>query len=447
MGMVAPLQRIASAFFVLLGRRGDITREAQQRGVSRQTLYRESQQVAVAVAGEAQQAEVSLWRQRVAELERELESARAEAKKQQLLTVTITADKQAEFASVGQGEGVSLPIVRTLLRVLLGEATPSVATLGRFTQAAGRRAKELLPVLDEVSRPLVRQAAPDEIFGGPKPILMVVEPDSLCWVNGRLAPSREGDEWAKDLRQLPALEQVTCDRGVGIRKGVKQINAERRAKGQAPLADQADHFHLFREAAKALRLQKNETARAIHKAEKWQKNLEDCQWHGQNSSGAARQTKRCWRLAEEAMDRWSTSEAAWRRLREGMGLFTPGGELNSRARVQALIAEVEPQLTGRVWAKVKRLLAQPETCTFLDRPREQLAALPVDAEVREALIEAEGIRRRPELVQREGAGPAALRGTLLVTGVLLSLLGAGGSAGGGGGAQRPEAYLAGEQFG
>ena len=126
------------------------------------------------------------------------------------------------------------------------------------------------------------------------------------------------------------------------------------------------------------------------------------------------------------MDHWSGCEAAWRRLREGFGLFTPTGELNSRERVQALIAATVPQLTGPFWAKVNRLLAQPETCTFLDRVREQLAALPVDAEVREALIEAEGIRRRPELLQREGTEAAARRGTLLVTGVLLSLLGAAG---------------------
>ena len=426
MGMVAPLQRVASAFFVFLGRRGDITRAAQQRGVPRQTLYRESQQVAVAVAGEAHQAEVSRWRQRVADLERELERARAESTKREALTVTIAADKQAEFASVGQGEGVSLPIVRTLLHVLLGDATPSVATLGRFTQAAGRRAKELLPVLDEVSRPLVRQAAPDEIFVGRKPVLMVVEPDSLCWVNGRLASSRDGDEWAKDLRQLPSLEQVTCDRGVGLRNSVKQINAERRAGGQAPLADQADHYHLFAEGSKALRLHRNETARAVKKAEAAQRRWQGNQWHGRNCAAVARQANQCWRLAEAAMDRWSGCEAAWRRLREGFGLFTPTGELNSRERVQALIAVAVPQLTGPFWAKVNRLLTQPETCTFLDRVREQLAALPVDAEVREALIEAEGIRRRPELLQREGTEAAARRGTLLVTGVLLSLLGAAG---------------------
>lgn len=152
MGMVAPLQRIASAFFVFLGRRGDVTRQARQRGVSRQTLYRESRQVAVAVAGDEQQAEVARGRQRIEELEREVESLRAEARKCAPLTVTIDGDKQAEFASVGQAQGVSLPVLQRLLQGLLGEAGPSVATLGRFTHAAGRRATALLEVLDEASR-------------------------------------------------------------------------------------------------------------------------------------------------------------------------------------------------------------------------------------------------------------------------------------------------------
>ena len=42
MGMVAPEQRIASAFFVLNGKYGDVTRYAQERGVCRQWIYREA---------------------------------------------------------------------------------------------------------------------------------------------------------------------------------------------------------------------------------------------------------------------------------------------------------------------------------------------------------------------------------------------------------------------
>ena len=42
MGMVAQEQRIASVFFVLCGKHGDVTRYAQKRGVSRQWIYREA---------------------------------------------------------------------------------------------------------------------------------------------------------------------------------------------------------------------------------------------------------------------------------------------------------------------------------------------------------------------------------------------------------------------
>jgi hypothetical protein len=209
MGMVAPFQGIASAYYVFLGQRGEITQQAERWGVSRQAVYRQSQQVLVAVTGANQQAEMADLRQRLAALEHENSELRAEHDKREPLTVTIDADKQAEFASVAQANGVSLPVIWRLLEVLLRKETPSVAKLGRLTLAAGQKAKETLAVLDEASRPLARQAVLDEIFTGKKPVLMAVEPDSLCWLNGRLAPSREGDEWLKDLRQLPALEQAT----------------------------------------------------------------------------------------------------------------------------------------------------------------------------------------------------------------------------------------------
>jgi hypothetical protein len=42
MGMVASPQRIASAYFVIYGNYGDLTRYAQERGVCRQWVYREA---------------------------------------------------------------------------------------------------------------------------------------------------------------------------------------------------------------------------------------------------------------------------------------------------------------------------------------------------------------------------------------------------------------------
>jgi len=59
-------------------------------------------------------------------------------------------------------------VARRLLQVVARSVTiPSVPTLGRATEDAGERAGPLLEVLDEVSRPKVKQATADEIFWGP----------------------------------------------------------------------------------------------------------------------------------------------------------------------------------------------------------------------------------------------------------------------------------------
>ena len=154
-------QRIASAFAVLCGRYGDVTKMAKDREQSRQSLYREAEQVANAVDGAAAQA-------RIDELQRQLAEQRAEVQAlQERLkhAVEITAGKQHEFATVAQAEGVSLSVARRLLRVVQGSgSTPSVPTLGRATRAAGNRAGPLLEVLDEAARPEVKQGIADEIF-------------------------------------------------------------------------------------------------------------------------------------------------------------------------------------------------------------------------------------------------------------------------------------------
>ncbi len=58
-------------------------------------------------------------------------------------------------------------MARRLLGVVKGSQAitiSSVPTLGRATLEAGKNAGRLLEVLDEVARPKVEQATPDEIF-------------------------------------------------------------------------------------------------------------------------------------------------------------------------------------------------------------------------------------------------------------------------------------------
>ena len=159
-------QRIASAFAVLCGCYGDVTKMAQDREQSRQSLYREAEQVAVAVDGAAAQA-------RIDELQRQLDEQRAEVQalqKRLRRSIEITPDTHHEFASVAQAEGVSLSVARRLLRVVKGsQSTPSVPTLARATRGAGQRAGGLLAVLDEAARPQVQQGTADEIFSDQSP--------------------------------------------------------------------------------------------------------------------------------------------------------------------------------------------------------------------------------------------------------------------------------------
>jgi hypothetical protein len=154
-------QRIASAFAVLCGQYGDVTKMAQDRERSRQSLYREAEQVANAVDGAVAQARIDELKRQLAEQRAEVQALQGRLKH----AVEITADKQHEFATVAQAEGVSLSVARRLLRVVEGsEFTPSVPTLGRATLEAGQRAGPLLEVLDEAARPAVKQGTADEIF-------------------------------------------------------------------------------------------------------------------------------------------------------------------------------------------------------------------------------------------------------------------------------------------
>jgi hypothetical protein len=154
-------QRIASAFAVFCGQYGDVTKMAQDREQSRQALYREAEQVANAVDDAAAQARIDELQQQLAQQQAEIQALQERLHR----AVEITPDKQHEFATVAQAEGVSLSVARRLLQVVEGSrSTPSVPTLGRATREAGKCAGGLLEVLDEAARPKVKQGTADEIF-------------------------------------------------------------------------------------------------------------------------------------------------------------------------------------------------------------------------------------------------------------------------------------------
>src|SRR6266487_1907601 len=132
MGMVAPLQRIASAYFVVYGQYGDVSRYAEERGVCRQWVYREADWLQKSLA--TSRAKIDALEQRV----RELEQQQAALEQRLTLSVELDEEKQAQLAAVGQANGVSLPIVWVFLDVLIPGKQLSVASLGRRTRRWGR---------------------------------------------------------------------------------------------------------------------------------------------------------------------------------------------------------------------------------------------------------------------------------------------------------------------
>jgi hypothetical protein len=424
MNTLTPQLRIANAAAVLEGPYGAVSRQAARSGTSRQALYRDAPKVLEAVAGtdlphcrEACRDDLDALRGQCDALQRQLQQA-----------ADFTPDRLARFAATAQAEGVSLPVARRLLEPLLAQRTPSVAQLGRWAHAAAQRAGTLLPVLDAVTRPQAAQVAADEIFFGRQPCLMVVEQHSLCWLTGRLADNRDGDTWAEEFRPLPNLQQVTRDGGTGLAKGVAQVNQERQQRGQAALADQEDHFHTLREGRRALRQMQRRVCRAIDEAGAAQQRERQKARRTGSRQGTAAVTAQASRRASAAVTAGAATEEAWASITDALRLFTPTGELNTRARAEGIIAAALPLLAGAEWAKTRRALARPQLLTFLDRTQEQLAALPLAPAVRQAAVQAEGLRQRPERLAAAGPSAAALRGVLLAASVVLTLSGAEGSA-------------------
>ena len=415
MGMVAPRRGIGSAFFVCFGQYGDVSRFAQEQGVSRQWVYREAQQVTATLEGTRAQQEIAGLRAEVTALQQQV----AEQQQRLDMAVVIDKEKQAEFACVGQSCGVSLPQCHTLLDVLIPGKPLSVASLGRRTQTAGEKAGPLLEVLDAYAQPLVRDGAGDEIYVS-DPVLMVVEQESLCWVCGQLSETVSGEAWSQEFARLPNLEQLARDGGTGLAKGIALVNAQRQEQGQEPIVDQGDHFHALWKGGMGLRRAEMRASKALAEAETAQKALEECARQGQKQTGPAVCASHAWKKAEKAMDRWQETERLWQQTKDALPLITPEGELNTRAKAEAVLAQTLPQLPDSDFAKTKRQLQRPEMLNYLDRVQDKLAKLPFPEEVKQAAVRQEALRRRPELLKGETPKAAALRGVMLVCALILS---------------------------
>jgi hypothetical protein len=224
---------------------------------------------------------------------------------------------------------------------------------------------------------------------------MVVEPETLCWLTGRMVEARDGVTWAEEFARLPALKSVIRDDGTGLGKGVKLERARRRAAGLPDLDDTLDVFHTFREGGRALRKTWGLATRALDRADAAQSALDRLDRRGQSRQGHVAPANRLWRHAERLWDQAAAAETAWKQARSAFEFFTPDGHLNDRAQAAAVVAAVLPHLGGPAWAKTRRLLLRRESFTFLDQVQDRLADLALDPDVLSALLDLEGLRRQP----------------------------------------------------
>jgi predicted DNA-binding protein YlxM (UPF0122 family) len=152
---------IRNAGAVLSGRRGAVGEQAQAEGCSRQTVYDHASKVEERLADRDQQ---------IADLRTEMTRLKAEHNElQKRLQQSTLIDDEAlqRFAIVGQAMGVSLRQTEELLgTVLPKDRVPDHSTMGRWTQAAGQRAGEVLAVLDPLCAKAVETLCIDEIFFG-----------------------------------------------------------------------------------------------------------------------------------------------------------------------------------------------------------------------------------------------------------------------------------------
>jgi len=243
---------------------------------------------------------------------------------------------------------------------------------------------------------------------------MVVEPESLCWLTGRMVKARDGVTWAEEFARFPALEAVVRDDGAGLGKGVKIERARRHAADLPDLDDTLDVFHTLREGGRALRKTWGAASRALERADVVQKRLDRRGRQGRSRRGHGTATHRLWLQAERLWDQATAAEAAWKRARSALEFFTPEGRWNDRAQAEAVVAAALPYLSGAAWAKTRRLLLRRESFTFLDQVQERLAALGLDSDILSALLDLEGWRRQP------GRLSAATRAWALVRAVQLT---------------------------
>ena len=363
-----------------------MTRQAEQAGCSRETVYQHARKVESRLAAEPDADAVAELREENQRLREEIAGLRRGAEG------LVRCDKAAQrrLATTAFAMGVSLRQVEDLLGVLLPAAeVPDHSTLGHWVRDRGppRRRGPGGP------RPGVRPSGADarprrDLFWG-RPTLVGIEPASMTAVFCRNAADRKAETWKKELDPFSRLEFAVSDAAKGIAAAVEQVAAGRHGAAEAETGPTLEHgldvFHTAMEAHRVLARHWRHAEAAWDEAEAADVRVARARDSRASMRGARRaRPAPPGEEATAALERVEHLEGAWRRAHAALEVFRPDGRLNDRATAEAEIAAALPGLPGADWAKVRNFLRDPRSLAFLDRMHRRLES----AEPRRAWREA-----------------------------------------------------------
>jgi hypothetical protein len=174
-------------------------------------------------------------------------------------------------------------------------------------------------------------AAPDELFAGRTPALLIAEPGSLLVTGAKVAETRTAADWEPLVAAMRDLEFCASDAGSGLTKAFSRAGIRRGA----------DLFHLLDEPEGWLaRFEKKlrgewaavEKARLVRERPPGQR--------GRPPKSPVADYEAACQAAERRTDEWCRLGDLLAEVIAATDLLTPAGQLNTAARAEAKLAEV-----------------------------------------------------------------------------------------------------------
>lgn len=236
---------IFSQFWRFGDRHGFVSELAAQQQVSRHFIYDLASRVRQALDWQRpgrkpvspHREEAAQLRQRLRELQSEVETLRGE--------LAIERQDRSERRLRLLLELALCPVSESKISRCLGAAfgaAPSVGWVNQQLQRAGAAALRVMQRREV--RESLEEVALDELFSGGKPILTLVEPQTLMAVVPETRADRKGETWQQVLAQYPHVKLAISDQGSGLLKGVA---------GRGGIEHQVDVFHFKRNLRREVR--------------------------------------------------------------------------------------------------------------------------------------------------------------------------------------------------